>query len=104
MDDIVSATEYIAQTRDLLNKLIVNLDQAELRAKPEKCRSLVIFKGKVKNWKVFIKGIAITPIQDQAIKYLGKTYNAQLKEKEQIKGRCGSSPRHLAGRRIFARP
>ena len=84
MDDIVTTTETMVQTSLLVDKLVGKLDYAGLTAKPEKCRSLVIFKGKVVNKHIKIKGKPITQLQEKSIKYLGKTYNASLNEKEQV--------------------
>ena len=83
MDDIVTTTETVVQTSLLINKLIGKLDYAGLTVKPEKCRSLVIFKGKVLNKQINIKSKPITQLQEKSIKYLGKTYSASLDEKEQ---------------------
>ena len=85
MDDIVTSTETMVQTSSLINKLIEKLDYAGLTAKPEKCRSLVIYKGKVLDKQIKIKGKPVTQLQDKSIKYLGKSYNANLDEKEQMK-------------------
>ena len=83
MDDIVTTTETVVQTSLLINKLIGKLDYAGLTVKPEKCRSLVIYKGKVLNKQILIKSKPITQLQEKSIKYLGKTYSASLDEKEQ---------------------
>ena len=56
-----------------------------MTAKPEKCRSLVIYKGKVLDKQIKIKEKPVTQLQDKSIKYLGKSYNANLDEKEQMK-------------------
>ena len=85
MDDIVTSTETMVQTSSLISKLVEKLDYAGLTAKPEKCRSLVIYKGKVLDKQIEIKGKPITQLQDKSIKYLGKSYNANLDEKEQMK-------------------
>ena len=84
MDDIVTSTETMVQTSLLINKLIEKLDYAGLTAKPEKCRSLIIYKGKVLDKQIKIKGKPITQLQEKSIKYLGKKYNANLNEKEQM--------------------
>ena len=84
MDDITTTTETIVQTRVLIDKLVEKLDWGGLTAKPEKCRALVIIKGKVVRRNIMIKGKPITLLQDKPIKYLGKIYNSSLNEKEQI--------------------
>ena len=53
---------------------------AELEARAQKCRSLVIFKGKVQRRSLKLGGERITPIQDKPAKYLGKEYKANLNE------------------------
>ena len=83
MDDIVTTTETVVQTSLLINKLIGKLDYAGLTVKPEKCRSLVTYKGKVLNKQILIKSKPITQLQEKSIKYLGKAYSASLDEKEQ---------------------
>ena len=83
MDDITTTTETVPQTRHLLEKLADKLNWAGLRIKPEKCRSLVIFKGELKSMDIKINGKSVTPIQKMPIKYLGKKYTASLNEKEQ---------------------
>ena len=83
MDDITTTTETVPQTRHLLGKLADNLNWAGLRIKPEKCRSLVIFKGEIKSMELKVNGKLVTPIQEMPIKYLGKKYSASLNEKEQ---------------------
>ena len=83
MDDIVTTTENMVQTKHLLSKLVGKLEWAELYVKPEKCRSLVIKKGKVSKMTPCIGGNPITSITEKPIKYLGKLYNRALNDKEQ---------------------
>ena len=83
MDDIVTTTENMVQTKHLLSKLVGKLEWAELYVKPEKCRSLVIKKGKVSKTTPCIGGNPITSITEKPIKYLGKLYNRALNDKEQ---------------------
>ena len=52
--------------------------------KPEKCRSMVIERGKISTRTVNIEGKPITSITEKPVKYLGKTYNMSLDEKQQI--------------------
>ncbi len=84
MDDIATATETLVQSKHLLKKLSSVLEWAGLLAKPEKCRSLVIIKGKVSKRTLDINGKAITSITEKPVKYLGKWYKATMNEKEQI--------------------
>ena len=84
MDDITTTTETVPQTNSLLNSIARKLEWAGLKVRAEKCRSLVIIKGKVQKIELKIDGKAITSIKDKSIKYLGKSYNANLSEKEQI--------------------
>ena len=84
MDDITTTTETLPQTRDLLTKLSEKLEWAGLKIKPEKCRSLVIIKGKIKTRDIKINGKTVTPIQEMPVKYLGKEYKASLGEGEQL--------------------
>ena len=83
MDDIVTTTENMVQTNHLLSKLVDKLKWAELYVKPEKCRSLVIKKGKVSQKTPRIGGDPITSITEKPIKYLGKLYNRSLNDREQ---------------------
>ena len=83
MDDIVTTTENMVQTKHLLSKLVGKLEWAELYVKPEKCRSLVIKKGKVSQMTPSIGGNPITSITEKPIKYLGKLYNRALNDWEQ---------------------
>ena len=85
IDDITTTTETIPQTRDLLNSLVDKLNWAGLKVKPEKCRALVIVKGKVVRRKIEINKTAITPIQDKPVKYLGKEFCSNLNERGQTK-------------------
>ena len=85
MDDITTTTETIVQTRSLINKLVEKLDWGGMVAKPEKCRALIIWKGKVVRKNINIKGKPISLLQDKPIKYLGKIYNGSLNEREKIR-------------------
>ena len=83
MDDIATTTENTVQTKHLLRKLIDKLKWANLMVKPEKCRMMVIKKGKISTQTIQIEGSAITSITEKPIRYLGKTYNMTLNEKQQ---------------------
>ena len=84
MDDIATTTEIVPQTNRLLEKLSEKFKWADLKVRADKCRSLVIYKGKVIRRRLKIDGEVITPIQDKPVRYLGKEYKATLTEKEQI--------------------
>ena len=84
MDDIATTTETTVQSRHLLNKLIDKLKWAGLTVKPEKCRTLVIKKGRISTQTLHIEGTPITSITEKPIRYLGKTYNMSLNERMQI--------------------
>ena len=84
MDDIATTTGNLVQTRYLLENLTDKMEWAGLSAKPEKCRSLVIIKGEVSKKTPVIKGKPITSITEKPVKYLGKTYNRTLTDREQI--------------------
>ena len=84
MDDITTTTETVPQTNRLLNSIARKLEWAGLKVRAEKCRSLVILKGKVQRRELRIDGKIITSIKDKGIKYLGKQYNASLSERDDI--------------------
>ena len=83
MDDITTTTETVPQTKCLLQKLSDKFIWAGMKVRAEKCRSLVIVKGKVQKRELRINGEVITSILDKPVKYLGKEYKANLNEKEQ---------------------
>ena len=83
MDDITTTTVNLVQSKYLLDKLMAKLKWADLSAKPEKCRSLVIIKGKVSSKTPYIEGTPITSITEKPVKYLGKVYNKTLNDREQ---------------------
>ena len=69
----------------MLNKLVDKLEWAGLSVKPEKCRSLVIIKGKVSEKTPQIGGNSITSMTEKPVKYLGKAYNKSSNNQEQAK-------------------
>ena len=73
MDDIATIAETTVQTKHLLIKLIDNIKWAGLTVKPEKCRSMVINKGKKSTKTIHIEGSPITSVTETSIRYLGKT-------------------------------
>ena len=84
MDDITTTTETVPQTKVLLQKISEKFTWAGLKVRTDKCTSLVIFKGKVQRRDLYIDGDPITPIQDKPVRYIGKEYNANLTERDQI--------------------
>ena len=83
MDDIATTTEKLVQTKYLLDSLAAKLEWAGLDVKAEKCRSLVLVKGEVSKKEPMINGIPIVSVADSPIKYLGKTYDRTLTDREQ---------------------
>ena len=84
MDDIATTTNNLVQTKYLLEKLAENLKKAELEVKPGKCRSLVIIKGETSRRTPMMNGNPITSIKDKPVKYLGKTFNQRMDDKDQV--------------------
>ena len=85
MDDLNTTTETTVQSKYLLNKLEIIFNWAGLGFKDVKCRALVLIKGKVERRDILLNGKPITLLQDNPAKYLGKSYNGNLTEQEQIK-------------------
>ena len=84
MDDLTTTTETVVQASHLLEEIAKKLEWGRLKVKPEKCRGLVIVKGEVSQRNLSINGEEITNITKKPVKYLGKTYNMTLGEKQQI--------------------
>ena len=55
-----------------------------MRVKPEKCRCLVIKRGRVSDQTLTIDGERITSLKEKSVKYLGKLYKVTLHDKEQV--------------------
>ena len=83
MDDIATTTENLVQTKYLLQNIARKLEWGGLEVRPEKCRSLVLIKGEISKRTPEINGRVISSVADKPVKYLGKTYNKQLNDKEQ---------------------
>ena len=84
MDDLTTTTETITQTQHLLDQTYSKLEWGRLKVKAEKCRSLVILKGKISRRTVKIGGEAITSVMEKSVKYLGKQYNLTLSDSQQV--------------------
>ena len=69
MDDISTTTENKVQSTHLLQALSEKLEWARLKVKPEKCRCIVIKKGKVSEDTVKIQGSKIMSVKDKPVKY-----------------------------------
>ena len=83
MDDIATTTENLVQTKHLLDNLARKLEGGGLEVRPDKCRSLVLIKGEISRRMPEINGSVISSVADKPIKYLGKTYNRSLNDREQ---------------------
>ena len=68
MDDITTTTETVPQTQHLLEKLAEKLNWAGLTIKFVKCRSLIIYKGKVITRSIMVNGMAIKSVLEMPIK------------------------------------
>ena len=95
MDDIATTTGNLVQTKYLIDKLEEKLQWAGLEVKAEKCRSLVVIKGEVSKKTPVIDGKPVTSITEKPVKYLGKTYNSTLTEREQIEETVNDLKRSL---------
>lgn len=84
MDDISTTTENKVQSKHLLDAISDKLEWARLQVKPAKCRSLVIRKGVVSQDSLKIQGNLIPTLKDKEVKYLGKRYNNNLDDREQV--------------------
>ena len=60
------------------------MEWANLIVKPEKYRMMVIKKGKISTQSIQIGDSAITSITEKPIRYLEKSYNMTLNEKQLI--------------------
>ena len=85
MDDIATTTATLVQTKYLLENLTRKLEWGGLEVRPDKCRSLVLIKGKVSKRTPEINGNVISSVADKPVKYLGKVYNSSLNDREQTK-------------------
>ena len=95
MDDLTTTTETMVQAKYLLDEIASKLNWAGLTVKPEKCRSLVIVKGEISKRTPELNGQPITSITEKPVKYLGKTYNMSMTEKEQIEQTVAQAKREL---------
>ena len=95
MDDIATTTKNLVQAKYLLENLTDKMEWAGLTVKPEKCRSLVIIRGKISSKTPVINGKHITSITEKPVKYLGKEYNRTLTDKDQIEETVGEVKKSL---------
>lgn len=84
MDDMTTITTTKACTKRLLYKLQENIRWARMEIKPSKSRSISIVKGQIVNERFYINYSPITTILEKPIKSLGRWYNSDLKDAEQV--------------------
>ncbi len=84
MDDMTTITTTNACTKRLLYKLQGNIRWARMEIKPSKCRSISIIKGQIVNERFCINDEPIPTILEKPIKSLGRWYNTDLKDAEQV--------------------
>ena len=95
MDDLTTTTETTVQAKHLLEEIAAKLNWAGLTVKPEKCRSLIIWKGEVSKRTLELNGQPITSITEKPVKYLGKKYNMSLNERDQIENIVDQAKKEL---------
>ncbi|KAL1278284.1 hypothetical protein QQF64_024957 [Cirrhinus molitorella] len=71
-------------TRRLLQKLQENIQWARMQFKPSKSRSISIVKGKLTGERFYISEEPIPTVLEKPIKSLGRWYNADLKDMQQL--------------------
>ena len=84
MDDMTTLTSTIPCTKRLLGKLHTNITWARMKFKPSKSRSISIIKGKVVDQRFCIGETPIPMVSEQPVKSLGRWYNANLKDADQV--------------------
>ena len=84
MDDMTTITTTIACTKRLLEKLQGNIKWARMEIKPSKSRSISIVKGKLTNERFQVNNDPIPTVLEKPIKSLGRWYNAELRDSEQV--------------------
>uniref|UniRef100_A0A3B3B355 Reverse transcriptase domain-containing protein n=1 Tax=Oryzias melastigma TaxID=30732 RepID=A0A3B3B355_ORYME len=84
MDDMTLITTTKPCTRRLLQKLQENIQWARMEFKPGKSRSISVVKGQVVNEQFYIRDEPIPTILEKPIKSLGRWYNADLKDTQQV--------------------
>ena len=71
-------------TKRLLEKVNKNHKWASMKIKPSKSRSILICKGKLSDRKFVIDDEDIPKIREKSVKSLGRWYNVELNDKEQV--------------------
>ena len=84
MDDMTLLTTTVPCTKRLLERINTNLRWARMRIKPSKSRSISVTKGKVVEQKFTVEGEEIPSIRVRPVKSLGRWYNADLSDREQV--------------------
>ena len=84
MDDMTTLTTTMPCTRRLLKKLQENLEWARMKIKPSKSRSISVVKGKLSEQRFFIGEEPIPTVSEKPVKSLGRWYDANLKDKDQV--------------------
>ena len=84
MDDMTVITTTKPCTRRLLQKLEENIQWARMDFKPSKSRSISIVRGQLTGERFHISGEPIPTLLEKPIKSLGRWYNADLRDTQQI--------------------
>lgn len=84
MDDITTLTTTMPCTRCLLEKLQESISRARMKIKPSKSRSISITKGKLLDQTFFINSEPIPTTAEKTIKSLGRSYDASVKDCNQV--------------------
>ena len=84
MDDMTLLTTTVPCTKRLLDRVNKNLKWASMKIKPSKSRSISIYRGKVSDRKFAIDDEEIPTIREKSVKSLGRWYNVDLNDAEQV--------------------
>ncbi|MDG2555426.1 reverse transcriptase family protein, partial [Vibrio parahaemolyticus] len=84
MDDMTLVTTTMPCTKRLLEKVNKNLKWASMKIKPSKSRSISIHRGKLSDRKFVIDDEEIPTIREKSVKSLGRWYNVELNDEEQV--------------------
>ena len=83
MDDITICTASISSAQEALDKVNDFMKWSGMKIKPVKSRSLVLQRGKVKQEEPFhVNNQQIPGIQNVPVKFLGRTINGDLNDKQ----------------------
>lgn len=84
MDDMTVITTTKPCTRRLMQKLQQNIEWARMDFKPSKSRSISIVKGQLTGERFHISVEPIPTLLEKLIKSLGRWYNADLRDTQQL--------------------